>query len=33
LTLATTLLDPKQYDARWLAAIYRGRWRVELDIR
>lgn len=32
-TLATTLLDPKQYDARWLAAIYRGRWRVELDIR
>jgi hypothetical protein len=33
LTIATTLLDHKQYDPRWLAAIYRGRWRVELDIR
>lgn len=33
LTIATTLLDHKLYDARWLAGIYRGRWRVELDIR
>jgi DDE family transposase len=33
LTIATTLLDYKLYDAAWLAGIYRGRWRVELDIR
>lgn len=33
LTIATTLLDHKQYTAAWLAGIYRGRWRVELDIR
>jgi hypothetical protein len=33
LTIATTLLDHKLYDASWLAGIYRGRWRVELDIR
>lgn len=33
LTIATTLLDHKLYDAAWLAGIYRGRWRVELDIR
>lgn len=33
LTIATTLLDHKLYDANWLAGIYRGRWRVELDIR
>lgn len=33
LTIATTLLDYKLYDAKWLAGIYRGRWRVELDIR
>ena len=33
LTLATTLLDHKQYDAAWLAGLYRGRWRVELDLR
>ena len=33
LTIATTLLDHKLYDAWWLAGIYRGRWRVELDIR
>ena len=32
-TIATTLLDHKLYDAKWLAGIYRGRWRVELDIR
>jgi len=28
-----TLLDHKQYPAAWLAGIYRGRWRVELDLR
>ena len=33
LTIATTLLDHKQYAAAWLAGIYRGRWRVELDLR
>lgn len=33
LTIATTLLDHQLYDAKWLAGIYRGRWRVELDIR
>ena len=33
LTIATTLLDHKRVDAAWLAGIYRGRWRVELDIR
>ena len=33
ITIATTLLDHKLYDAAWLAGIYRGRWRVELDIR
>ena len=33
LTIATTLLNHKLYDAAWLAGIYRGRWRVELDIR
>ena len=33
ITIATTLLDHKLYDAKWLAGIYRGRWRVELDIR
>jgi hypothetical protein len=33
LTIATTLLDHKLYDAAWLAGVYRGRWRVELDIR
>ena len=32
-TIATTLLDHRLYDAGWLAGIYRGRWRVELDIR
>ena len=30
LTIATTLLDHKRYDASWLAGIYRGRWRVEV---
>ena len=33
ITIATTLLDHKLYVAAWLAGIYRGRWRVELDIR
>jgi len=33
ITIATTLLDYKLYDAAWLAEIYRGRWRVELDLR
>lgn len=33
LVLATTLLDHRAYDDRWLAGLYRGRWRVELDIR
>ena len=33
LTIASTLLDHQLYDASWLAGIYRGRWRVELDIR
>jgi len=33
LTIASTLLDHKLYDASWLAGVYRGRWRVELDIR
>ena len=33
ITIATTLLDHKLYEASWLAGIYRGRWRVELDIR
>jgi hypothetical protein len=33
LTIATTLLDHKLYDAKWRAGIYRGRWRVELDTR
>lgn len=33
IVIATTLLDHRIYDARWLAGIYRGRWRVELDIR
>lgn len=33
ITIATTLLDHCLYDAPWLAGIYRGRWRVELDLR
>ena len=33
ITIATTQLDHRQYDAQWLAGIYRGRWRVELDLR
>ena len=33
ITIATTLLNHKLYDVAWLAGIYRGRWRVELDIR
>jgi hypothetical protein len=33
IVIATTLLDHRLYDGRWLAGLYRGRWRVELDIR
>lgn len=33
LTIATTLLDHRLYDDRWLAGVYRGRYRVELDIK
>lgn len=33
ITIASTLLDHKLYNASWLAGVYRGRWRVELDIR
>jgi hypothetical protein len=33
ITIATTLLDHRLYSAKWLAGVYRGRWRVELDIR
>jgi Transposase DDE domain len=29
-TVATTLLDPKQYPAQALAALYRARWNIEL---
>jgi hypothetical protein len=33
ITIATTLLDHQLFETAWLAGIYRGRWRVELDIR
>jgi hypothetical protein len=33
LTVATTLLDPKQWPAAKLAQLYRRRWQVELFIR
>jgi hypothetical protein len=33
LTLVTTLLDPTQYGADELAAVYRARWHAELDLR
>ena len=33
LTVATTLLDPKQWPASVLAELYRRRWQVELFIR
>ena len=33
LVIATTLLDHRAYDDCWLAGLYRGRRRVELDIR
>ena len=29
-TVATTLLDPRQYPAHALAALYRARWNIEL---
>jgi hypothetical protein len=31
--LVTTLLDPLQYPAREIAALYRRRWQVEVDLR
>lgn len=33
ITLATTLLDPVAYPAKDLAALYRTRWQIEVDIR
>lgn len=33
ITLATTLLDAKVYEAQELASLYRRRWNVELHIR
>ena len=33
LVVATTLLDPRAYPARDLAALYRARWHAELDLR
>lgn len=33
LTIATTLLDPKEFLVAEIAALYRQRWIVELDIR
>lgn len=32
-TLVTTLLDPRKYPARELAALYCKRWRVEVNLR
>jgi hypothetical protein len=31
--LVTTLLDPFEYPAREIAALYRRRWQVEVDLR
>lgn len=33
ITVVTTLLDPEVYSAAEIAALYRGRWRAELDLR
>jgi len=33
LTIATTILETKLYSREWIAAVYRSRWLVELDIR
>jgi len=33
LVVVTTLCDPEEYAAEEIAALYRGRWLVELDIR
>jgi hypothetical protein len=33
ITLVATLLDPRKYPAQELAEQYRGRWRVEVDLR
>ena len=32
-TLVTTLLDPQRYPAADIAALYRKRWQVEVDLR
>lgn len=33
LAVVTTFFDQRLYSADWIAALYRGRWTVELDIR
>ena len=33
IVLMTTLLDPKRYPAEELAALYRSRWQVEINLR
>ena len=33
ITLVTTLLDPQEYPAEEIAALYRKRWQVEVDLR
>jgi hypothetical protein len=33
ITLVTTLLDPEKYPASELAALYRQRWQIEVDLR
>jgi hypothetical protein len=32
-TVATTIMDRKDYPASWIASVYQSRWLVELDIR
>lgn len=33
ITIVTTLLDPVAYPAKDLAALYKARWQIEVDIR
>ena len=33
ITVITTLLDPKRYPARDIAALFRRRWEIETDLR
>jgi IS4 transposase len=33
LVVVTTLLDPEQYPAEEIAALYRQRWQAELNLR